>query len=234
MSYASLDHAVQLVQSLGRGTLLAKFDLKEAYRAVPVHPSDQRLLAVLWMGKTYLDKALPFGLRSAPKLFLALTDAMIWVLQDRGVGMALHYLDDFLVLGPPDQPVCAEALATTLAVCEELGFPVAEDKTEGPSTTFTFLGIEIDTLQLQLRLPQDKLLRLTSTIASWMRLSDQQTPCRSATKRDLLSLVGLLCHAATVVRPGRAFLRSLRDAAATVQRLDHRVHLNFAARADLA
>ena len=59
----------------------------------------------------------------------------MWVLQDRGVGMALHYLDDL-------------ALATTLALCEELGFPVAEDKTEGPSTTLTFLGIEIDTLQL--------------------------------------------------------------------------------------
>ena len=234
VSYASLDHVVQLVQSLGRGTRLAKLDLKEAYRAVPVHPSDQRLLAVSWMDMTYLDKALPFGLRSAPKLFSALIDAMMWALWDRGVSMALHDLDDFLVLGPPDQPTCAEALATTLALCEELGFPVAEDKTEGPSTTLTFLGIEIDTLQLQLRLPQDKLLHLRSTIASWMKGSGQQTPRRSATKRELLSLVGLLCHAATVVRPGRALLHNLCDAAATVQRLDDLVHLNYAAQADLA
>ena len=69
VSYASLDHAVELVKALGPGILLAKLDLKEAYRAVPVHPSDQRLLSVAWKGTTYLDKALPFGLRSAPKLF---------------------------------------------------------------------------------------------------------------------------------------------------------------------
>ena len=68
--YTSVDKAVVLAQSLGQGCLLAKLDLKEAYRAVPVHPSDQCLLAVSWNGTTYLDRALPFGLRSAPKLFL--------------------------------------------------------------------------------------------------------------------------------------------------------------------
>ena len=216
VSYASLDHAVRMAKSMGRGTLLAKLDLKEAYRAVPVHPSDQRLLAVSWSGTTYIDKALPFGLRSAPKLFSALTDAMMWVLQDRGVHRALHYLDDFLVLGPPGQSSCAEALSITLTLCEELGFPVAEDKTAGPTTVITFLGIEIDTLQQQVRLPQDKLCRLTSTIASWMSHTEQPTPRSSVKKRDLLSLLGLLQHAATVVRPGRAFLRSLINTAATV------------------
>ena len=164
MSYTSLDHAVELAKKMGKGSLLAKLDLREAYRAVPVHPSDQRLLAVSWNSTTYLDEALPFGLRSAPKLFSALTDAMMWALRDRGVHTALHYLDDFLILGPPDQPICEEALLTTLAPCEELGFPVAEDKTEGPTTVLTFLRIEIDTLQQQVRLPQDKLLRLVSTI----------------------------------------------------------------------
>ena len=234
VAYASLDHAVQLVQSLGQGALLAKLDLKEAYRAVPVHPSDQRLLAVSWNNTAYLEKALPFGLRSAPKLFSALTDAMMWALRDRGVHMALHYLDDFLVLGPPGQPTCQEALSTTLALCDELGFLVAEEKTEGPASVLTFLGIEIDTLRQQVRLPEDKLLRLTATITGWMKQSAEPTPRSSARKRDLLSRLGLLHHAATVVRPGRAFLRSLHDAAATVRELDHRVHLNCAARADLA
>ena len=234
VSYTSLDHAVELAKKMGKGSLLAKLDLREAYRAVPVHPSDQRLLAVSWNSTTYLDKALPFGLRSAPKLFSALTDAMMWALRDRGVHTALHYLDDFLILGPPDQPICEEALLTTLAPCEELGFPVAEDKTEGPTTVLTFLGIEIDTLQQQVRLPQDKLLRLVSTIANWMRQTELPTIRSSVKKRDLLSLLGLLHHAATVVRPGRAFLRSLIDTAATVQALDHRVHLNSSARADLA
>ena len=90
-------------RALGRGCLLAKLNLKEAYRAVPIHPSDQRLLAVSWKDTLYLDRALPFGLRSAPKIFSALTDAMMWTLHGNGVEWGLLYLDDFLVLGPPGQ-----------------------------------------------------------------------------------------------------------------------------------
>ena len=111
---------------------------------------------------------------------------------------------------------------------------VASEKTEGPATTLTFLGIEIDTVQSQTLLPQDKLDCLKSTIALWMRQTNQLTPRGSGKKRELLSLIGLLTHAASVVRPGRAFLRSLIDAAAAVRDLDHWVHLNSAARADLA
>lgn len=44
VNYISVDDAVSTVIGLGRGALLAKFDLESAYRLVPVHPQD-RLLA---------------------------------------------------------------------------------------------------------------------------------------------------------------------------------------------
>ena len=59
MTYTSIDTAVKLVQSMGQGTLLMK---KEAYRLVPVHPTDCPLLAVQWQGTTFIDGALPFRL----------------------------------------------------------------------------------------------------------------------------------------------------------------------------
>ena len=52
--------------SLGQGALLAKIDFKQAYCNIPVHPEDRPLLGMAWRGKVYLDKLLPFGLRSAP------------------------------------------------------------------------------------------------------------------------------------------------------------------------
>ena len=207
--YTSLDDAVSLITSLGRNCLLAKLDLKEAYRAVPVHPADQALLAVRWGQATYLDRALPFGLRSAPKIFSALTDGLMWLLHSRGVRRALHYLDDFLLLGPADSPECKDALEITLATCESVGLPVAPEKTGGPTTCLTFLGIELDTVACQLRLPQDKLDNLHSSISQWMYSGRRRSPKRSGSKRELLSLIGLLNHAAKVVRPGRAFIRSL-------------------------
>ena len=94
LAYASLDHLAGLVVSAGRGSFLVKADIKEAYRIVPVHPEDQHLLGVYWEGSLYVDKVLPFGLRSAPKIFSALADALQWILHRNGISKGLHYLDD--------------------------------------------------------------------------------------------------------------------------------------------
>ena len=69
LSYVSIDYLSSLILSLGRGVLLVKADIKEAYRMVPIHPQDQRLLGVQWRGEIFIDRMLPFGLRSAPKYF---------------------------------------------------------------------------------------------------------------------------------------------------------------------
>ena len=69
LRYASVDQAVSIIQKLGRDTQLIKLDIKDAYRIVPVHPPDYHLLGIEWKGNTYLDRAQPFGLRSAPKIF---------------------------------------------------------------------------------------------------------------------------------------------------------------------
>lgn len=70
LKYASVDDAVRFILAIGPNTLLLKIDLKSAYRMVPVHPQDWFLLGIQWEGQTFVDQALPFGLRSAPILFL--------------------------------------------------------------------------------------------------------------------------------------------------------------------
>ena len=46
IAYTSIDNAVSFIQALGPGCLPAKLDLREAYRAVPIHPQDRPLLAM--------------------------------------------------------------------------------------------------------------------------------------------------------------------------------------------
>ena len=94
MKYTSVDEAVRKVLALGAGTLMAKFDVEGAYCTVPVHPEDRWLLGMKWEDKLYVDKALPFGLRSAPK---------------EGVDV-IHYLDDFFMVGAPNSGQCEHAL----------------------------------------------------------------------------------------------------------------------------
>ena len=238
LTYASIDDAAGILRTLGKGALMAKLDLKDAYRVIPVHPYDRPLLGMQWKEGIFIDATLPFGLRSAPKIFSALADGLLWMVHSQGFIYSLLYLDDFLLIGPASSSYCEEALHTTLQLCSELGLQVADEKTEGPATIITFLGIEIDCYRHQLRLPQEKLRDLTRLLNHWMlhhhSSGHTTTPRRTGTKRDLLSLIGLLNHAATVVRPGRTFLRSLIDASTTVGHLDHHVTLRAHARADIA
>ena len=114
-------------------------------------------MCLAWNGKT-IDGALPFGLRSAPKIFNTVADVLEWILRQRGVKNVFYYLDDFIVLGHPHSTECLQGLKNT---CKELhvGLPLAIEKCEGPSTRLTFLGIVIDTVRMELQLPLDKIER---------------------------------------------------------------------------
>ncbi len=103
---------------LGRGTLLAKVDIQNAYRNIPVHPDDRWLLGMSWRGEIFIDTVLPFGLRSAPKIFNAVADALEWVVRVNGVGEINYYLDDFLVLGTSGSEECADGLSTLMGWTE--------------------------------------------------------------------------------------------------------------------
>ena len=73
--YTSVDEACKRVVAVGRGTVLVKFDVQGAFHTISVHPDDRRLLGMRWEGGIYVDKVLPFGLRSAPKFYNAVADA---------------------------------------------------------------------------------------------------------------------------------------------------------------
>ena len=61
LSYVTVDDIAARVRALGRGSLIAKCDIKHAYRQVPVHPQDRILLGMQWKNQFYVDTRLPFG-----------------------------------------------------------------------------------------------------------------------------------------------------------------------------
>ena len=125
IQYVTVDAFIDGIMARGRGTLLAKFDVASAYRNVAVHPLDRPLLGMKWRDKYYVDMALPFGLRSAPYIFTAIADAVQWMLTSHhGVDFLRHYLDDFLMLGPPASSVCYNNLQACIQLCSKLGLPL--------------------------------------------------------------------------------------------------------------
>ena len=167
LSYVSIDNAARAVARAGRGALLAKIDIKSAYRIVGVHPEDRLLLGMLWDEELYVDTALPFGLRSAQKIFTSLADALEWVVRQTGVKVVLHYLDEFLLVGEPASEQCKDNLQKLLAVFTALHILVAREKLEGPTTRLSFLGIELNTHLRVLRLPQEKIEELQALLTHW-------------------------------------------------------------------
>ena len=224
--YTSVMVAAQKVLQAGKGALLAKMDLKQAYRHIPVAPEDRHLLGFQWEDKVYVDLKLPFGLRSAPFIFSSVADALLWIMLNNGVSWGIHYLDDFLTVGSPQSDECQTNTEIMRSVCEKAGLPVEPSKLVGPSTSLVFLGIKIDSVAGILRLPSDKLQRIRASLASWR----QRKACR---KRELLSLIGILAHASEVVRVNRIFLRRLIDLSMQGSKLDHCIRLNAAAKSDL-
>ena len=193
---------MDIITALGNSTELIKLNLSNAYRIVPVHPDDQPLLGLSWQGSTYMDCALPFELRSAPKIFNAVADFLAWALHCEGVLLLIHYLDDFLIFGPPGTKNASTTRWLVEMLLRDFGAPIAEHKTEGSSTCITILGIIIDTVLFQLRLPSVKVDRLQHLLSHW----EKKCCC---TRKELESLLRYLSHAATVVRPGRISLRNL-------------------------
>ena len=161
VQYMKVDDIIDGIMSLGRGTLLAKFDVESAYRIIPIHPNDRYLLGMQWQGNYFVDMALPFGLHSAPSIFSSVADLVESVLKKQyDVSFLLHYLDDFHTLGPPDSQTCKRNLDTCIQQFQNWGIPLHTDKLEGPFTFLTVLGIELDSLLLQACLPQEKFDRI--------------------------------------------------------------------------
>ena len=95
-------------------------------------------------------------------------------------------------MGPQASNSCQSNLDILIHTYAELGVPLATEKLEGPSTTLTFLSVEIDTAKMEIRLPDEKLQRIHQELTTWMGK-------KNSTKRHVLSLVGQLQHASKVI-----------------------------------
>jgi len=113
-----------------------------------------------------------------------------------------------------------------MSCCQNLGVPIKQEKVEGSTRVLEFLGIVIDTDHIELRLSQERVTSLKGLLHQW----EHNKQCR---KLELLSLIGKLVHALTVVRLGTIFVRRLINLSSKVTRLYHWLHLSTEARADM-
>ena len=84
----------------------------------------------------------------------------------RKVGDPLH-IDDFITMGAPESNECAMNSATMHQACDKMGLPTEPEKDEGPATRMPFLGIELDSMAMEIWLPPEKLDDLRKELTAW-------------------------------------------------------------------
>ena len=143
----------------------------------------------------------------------------------RGAPRVVNYLDDFLVLGS-DSDACLQARDVVTSTIELLGFGVSWKKVTSPNPTTTFLGITINSSDMELSLPMEKVHKLRDLITTVMDRG-------RTSKKELECLGGLVSYCSYVVRGGRTFSRCVFDLAASYSRAFKNIPLTEAIKDDL-
>ena len=69
VKYATIEDAIRLVKQNGKGSFLAKTDVKNAFHIIPIQSADYPLLGMKWDGLYYYDLCMPMGCSSSCKTF---------------------------------------------------------------------------------------------------------------------------------------------------------------------
>ena len=129
-------------------------------------------------------------------------------------------------MGHPNTPESANALRSFRTLAKDIDLPIKEEEKSSTNYCFNILTIEIDTINCELKLPEDKLSSLGLLLSSFTRK-------RTATLREIQSLIGLLNFACAVVTTGRTFLRRITNLTRGIQKPHHHRNLDKEVRADL-
>ena len=141
VKYAKFDDAITLVQLKGKNCLLAKCDVKSAFRLLPIHPNDFELVGFKKDGQYYADKSMPMGCSVSCSTWVQFSTFLVWFLKlEGGSGATMHYLDDFLFVGHRESNECNDLLKEFHNMCNFIGVPIAHEKTEGASDKTDFSG----------------------------------------------------------------------------------------------
>ena len=146
---------------------------------------------------------MPFGTSISCSHFQKISDALRHIVEklERINNRVSNYLDDFLFLHYLHD-MCNHLMRRFLAICDQIGFPVAMEKTEWASPIMVFLGILLNGKCHKLMVPEDK-------VNTALQLINRICSKKKATIKELQIVAGTLNFLHKAIVPGRAFTRRI-------------------------
>ena len=207
-TYPKIDDFRRLVLRCGPGSFMFKRDLSRFFLQIPLDPVEYHRVGMLWRGLFFFFIGLAFGLRHSGLQGQKLTDALSWTHRRLGLESAkaelfnvVNYSDD---LGgcESDLVTAEESFAKLKNLMDDLGLEESTKKAEAPTNQLVYLGVLFDSINMQMRVPPEKLCEIKSEIGKWSRKS-------TITRKNLQSLLGKLFWVSRVVRLARVFMGRL-------------------------
>ena len=203
VTYCSVTDVARWIVRQQGTWFMAKADLSDAYRMVPIKKSDWKYLGMRLGNSFFIDRCLPMGAASSCAIFQRISNGLAWMAMSASPAhcMVFNYLDDFLFLARSHID-CEISLKSFTNNCNEIGIPISTDKTILPTTSLIFLGIGIDSTKKELFIPQKKAESVLENLTKFLSKRTQRV-------KSWQSILGKLCHLSQVVSPGRAYLSSV-------------------------
>ena len=105
-----------------------------------------------------------------------------WITERRAGQKVIINLDDYFTIHRYSQDF-GQTMGVLKQVCQEVQMPIAPEKSEGPATVVEFLGSILDTEQMVIHIPEDKLQDISEIITKMIKT-------RKATSWESQSLAG--------------------------------------------
>ena len=140
---------------------MVSLDLEDAYFSVPIFQPHCEYLRFIWRDHRFEFTCLPFGYSLAPRVFTMIFKPIVAQLRLNGLRIVI-FLDDILLVASSFAE-CVEQLSLLRKLLESLGFVINDAKSQlQPTTRICFLGFIIDSISMELLLPDDKLQKIIS------------------------------------------------------------------------
>ena len=124
LTFPTVDDITSHLKCLGRGSLLYKIDVSRVFHHVRIDPVDFDLLGLHWH-YAYFDMCLPFGMHHGSQIFQCLSDAVRYVMSQKGF-CVIDYIHDYVGMGIPD--FMHASFNALFQLMGDLGITISEKK----------------------------------------------------------------------------------------------------------
>ena len=211
-SMSSTRQWLEVLHRVGRGALFCKCDWADAYKHIAVHPDDTDLQYFEWLGACFKELSLVFGGKSSAGIYDRAAKVVLHIVRVRAgfpQDWLIQHLDDVCAACPAGSTALDRFDEEFTTVASLLGVKLAPrddpEKSFGPSTSGTVLGVHYNTVTWTWTYPPAKLTRLLHDIQVLLQSDD-------TTLSVLQSVVGKILHVHVLIPDGRFHLLHLLKA----------------------